>query len=224
MWLRRSLVAAVAMPLNLALAVASGLPPAAGSDFAGAIGGCMPAFGGSPLQSPQGPQRLIRHGAWAVETVWSRQVAAACVMIGILQLLLAYSGAGRQQVRSGKCAGRFHKRCAGIKLLDTQLPEAARFPRSSTIQLIDLAMMMHRPVAASCVVVAVVSDLLVAFSMVGLSKYKRLPAAALAVLLVTFVSRCTSAGRSGTVGDIGSDAIAFPCAVGPLVETNSGSI
>ncbi len=52
-------VAAVALPLNLALAVASGLPPLAGL-VAGAIGGAIAAvFGGTPLQVT-GPAAALR--------------------------------------------------------------------------------------------------------------------------------------------------------------------
>jgi MFS superfamily sulfate permease-like transporter len=52
-------VAAVAMPLNLALAVASGLPPAAGL-FSGAIGGFIAAaFGGQSAASHRTRRRTI---------------------------------------------------------------------------------------------------------------------------------------------------------------------
>lgn len=211
-------VAAVAMPLNLALAVASGLPPAAGL-FAGAIGGCIAAaFGGSPLQVT-GPAAALSVMVLGLSKQFGPVgVAAACVMIGILQLLLAYSGAGRlgkyvpESVLAGFTSG------VGIKLLDTQLPELLGFPEVINYQLIDLAMMMHRPQWLHHVSwVAVVSGLLVAFSMVGLSKYKRLPAAALAVLLVTFVSVYVG-WKVERIGDIGNVPSRFPALSIPLVE------
>src|SRR5689334_9122200 len=51
-------VAAVAMPLNLALAVASGLPPAAGL-FAGAIGGVIAATLGGTTYQVTGPAAAL---------------------------------------------------------------------------------------------------------------------------------------------------------------------
>ncbi len=211
-------VAAVAMPLNLALAVASGLPPAAGL-FAGAIGGCIAAaFGGSPLQVT-GPAAALSVMVLALSKQFGAVgVAASCVMIGMVQLALAYSGAGRlgkyvpESVLAGFTSG------VGIKLLDTQLPELLGFPEVVNYQLIDLAMMMHRPQWLHQVSwVAVVSGVLVAFSLVGLAKYRRVPAAAIAVALVTFVSVYVG-WKVERIGDIGSVPSRFPAMSIPLVE------
>ena len=116
-------------------------------------------------------------------------VAAACLLIGVLQLILSFSGAGRlgkyvpESVLAGFTSG------VGIKLLDSQIPELLGFPEVVNYQVIDLAMMMHRPQWLHHVSwVAVVSGLTVAFTIVALSKYKRLPAAAISVAVVTFVS------------------------------------
>ncbi len=182
-------VAAVAMPLNLALAVASGLPPSAGL-FAGAIGGFIAAsFGGTPMQVT-GPAAALSVMVLGLSQRFGVVgVAAACLIIGVTQIVLSFSGAGRlgkyvpESVLAGFTSG------VGIKLLDTQIPELLGFPEVVNYQVIDLAMMMHRPQWLHHVSwVAVVSGLTVAFTIVALSKYKRLPAAAISVAVVTFVS------------------------------------
>lgn len=182
-------VAAVAMPLNLALAVASGLPPSAGL-FAGAIGGFIAAsFGGAPMQVTGPAAALSVMVLGLSQRFGTVGVAAACLLIGVLQLILSFSGAGRlgkyvpESVLAGFTSG------VGIKLLDSQIPELLGFPEVVNYQVIDLAMMMHRPQWLHHVSwVAVVSGLTVAFTIVALSKYKRLPAAAISVAVVTFVS------------------------------------
>jgi len=182
-------VAAVAMPLNLALAVASGLSPAAGL-YAGAIGGFVAgSLGGSPLQVT-GPAAALSLMVLALSKQFGAVgVAAACLIIGFTQLVLAFAGAGRlgkyvpESVLAGFTTG------VGIKLLDGQIPELLGFPELLNYQVIDMAMMMHRPQWLHHVSwIAVVSGLTVAFSIVALSRFKRVPAAALSVSIVTFVS------------------------------------
>jgi SulP family sulfate permease len=210
-------VAAVAMPLNLALAVASGLPPAAGL-FSGAIGGFIAAaFGGSPMQVT-GPAAALSVMVLALAKQFGVVgVAAACLIIGMLQVGLSLSGAGRlgkyvpESVLAGFTTG------VGIKLLDTQLPELLGFPEVVNYQLIDLAMMMHRPQWLHQVSwLAVVSGLVVAFSIVGLAKYRRVPAAALAVGIVTFVSVYVNWDVQ-RVRDIGEVLSVFPAPSLPVI-------
>ncbi len=182
-------VAAVAMPLNLALAVASGLPPAAGL-FAGAIGGLVAAcFGGAPLQVTGPAAALSLMVLGLAKEFGVVGVAAACLIIGVIQLALSLFGAGKlgkyvpESVLAGFTTG------VGLKLLDGQIPELLGFPEIFDYQTMDLAMMMHRPQWLHHVSwIATVSGLLVAFFIVALSKYKRVPAAAIAIVVVTFVS------------------------------------
>ncbi len=211
-------VAAVAMPLNLALAVASGLPPAAGL-FSGAIGGFIAAsFGGTPLQVT-GPAAALSLMVLALSKQFGViGVAAACLMIGILQVVLAFAGAGRlgkyvpESILAGFTTG------VGIKLLDSQIPELLGFPEVVNYQVIDLAMMMHRPQWLHHVSwLAVVSGLTVAFSIVGLAKYKRVPAAALSVAVVTFVSVYVHWDVQ-RVRDIGEVLPMFPKLSIPIVD------
>ncbi len=211
-------VAAVAMPLNLALAVASGLPPAAGL-FSGAIGGLVAAsFGGSPLQVT-GPAAALSLMVLALAKQFGViGVAAACLMIGILQVVLAFAGAGRlgkyvpESILAGFTTG------VGIKLLDSQIPELLGFPEVVNYQVIDLAMMMHRPQWLHHVSwLAVVSGLTVAFSIVGLAKYKRVPAAAISVAVITFVSVYVHWDVQ-RVRDIGEVLPMFPKMSIPIVD------
>jgi sulfate permease, SulP family len=178
-------VAAVALPLNLALAVASGVPPSAGL-VAGALGGAIAAtLGGTPLQVT-GPAAALNVMVLALATDFGVEgVAAACVLIGIVELALAFSLAGRfakhvpEAVLAGFTTG------VGLKLLDSQIPEVLGFD----YKVVELAQMMHRPqwlhsvswLAATC-------GLGVAFLVVSMQHHKRFPAAIIGIGLVTFVS------------------------------------
>lgn len=178
-------VAAVALPLNLALAVASGLPPASGL-FAGAVGGILAGiFGGAPLQAT-GPAAALNVMVLAIaKDFGATGVAAAALMIGIIQLILALSQSGRlmhyvpEVVLAGFTTG------VGLKLLDNQIPELLGFD----YKIIELAQMMHRPAWLHKVSwISVVCGLGVAFFVSAMSRYRRFPAAILALSAVTFVS------------------------------------
>lgn len=178
-------VAAVALPLNLALAVACGLPSSAGL-IAGAVGGAVAAvFGGSPLQVT-GPAAALQVMVLVVAKDFGPVgVAAACVMVGIIQLALAGSLAGRaakyvpEAVLAGFTTG------VGLKLLDGQIPEVLGFD----YRVVELAQMMHRPVWLHEVSwLAAVSGLGMAFLIVTMRRVPRFPAAIVGVAVVTFIS------------------------------------
>ena len=134
-------VAAVALPLNLALAVASGVPPAAGL-VAGAVGGLIAsAFGGASLQVT-GPAAALSVMVLAIAQRFGVVgVAAAALMVGVIQLLMAFTRAGHlakfvpESVLAGFTTG------VGLKILDSQLPELLGFD----YRVSELAAMMHRP-------------------------------------------------------------------------------
>ena len=87
-------VAAVALPLNLALAVASGLPPSAGL-VAGAIGGLVAGFvGGAPIQVTGPAAALASIVAGIALGFGPVGVALAAVMVGVFQLILGFTRAG----------------------------------------------------------------------------------------------------------------------------------
>jgi sulfate permease, SulP family len=178
-------VAAVALPLNLALAVASGLPPITGL-IAGAVGGAIAGiFGGTSFQVT-GPAAALNTMVLALALEFGAQgVAAACVVIGLVQLILCAGQLGRfarlvpESVLAGFTTG------VGIKLLDSQIPEVLGFD----YKVIELAQMMHRPHWLHSVSwVAAMCGLFVAFFVVTMKPYKRFPAAIIGIALVTAVS------------------------------------
>lgn len=178
-------VAAVALPLNLALAIASGLPASAGL-VAGAIGGIVAAvFGGAALQVT-GPAAALQVLVLSLSVQFGvTGVAAATFMIGVIQVLLALSKAGRlarfvpESVLAGFTTG------VGLKLLDAQIPELLGFD----YRVSELASMMHRPEWLKEVEwLAAVSGIMVALFVVGMRQFKRFPAAIVGVATVTFVA------------------------------------
>lgn len=178
-------VAAVALPLNLALAVASGLPASAGL-LAGAVGGSVAAiFGGSRWQV-SGPAAALNAMVFLlVKDFGAPGAAAAALVCGAVALLLGLLLAGRlsrfvpETVLTGFTTG------VGIKLLDNQIPEFLGFDYTVG----QLASMAHRPewlheVSWS----AVVCGLFVALLMVATQQWKRFPAALVGVFIVTALS------------------------------------
>ncbi len=178
-------VAAVALPLNLALAVASGLPPSAGI-VAGALGGVVAAlFGGSTLQVT-GPAAALSPLVLVVAHRFGGiGVAAMTLMVGVMLIVLAFTRAGHlakhvpESVLAGFTTG------VGLKLLDGELPKFLGF----SYKVAELASMMHRPEWLHEVQWAsVVCGLFVALTVVVLRPYKRVPAALMAIGVVTFVA------------------------------------
>lgn len=178
-------VAAVALPLNLALAIACGLPPAAGL-VAGAVGGAVAALlGGSALQVT-GPAAALGTMVLAITREFGvAGVAAAALLVGLVQLGLTMARAGKwikivpESVLAGFTTG------VGLKLVDNQLPELLGFD----YKVSELAQMLHRPAWLHEVSwIAVLSGLGVAFLVVSTKQYKRFPAALVGVTAVTALS------------------------------------
>lgn len=188
-------VAAVALPLNLGLAIASGLPPTAGL-VAGAIGGGVAAVFGGSRHQVSGPAAALSVMVLALaKTYGVTGVAAATLYIGIVELALALALAGRlarhvpESVLAGFTTG------VGLKLLDAQIPELLGFPEvvdwasKATPSTIDLVTMMHRPKWLHDVSwLAAMSGVFVAFVVVAARPLRRFPAAIVSIALVTFVS------------------------------------
>jgi len=178
-------VAAVALPLNLALAVASGMPPIAGL-VAGAVGGALAAiFGGANLQATGPAAALSAMVFLLAQRFGAVGVAAATLFIGLVQLMMGFGLAGRaaryvpEAVLAGFTTG------VGLKLLDGQLPEMLGFD----YKVADLARMMHRPAWLHEVSWhAVVCGLFVAFVVSGMRQFKRFPAAIVSIAVVTFIA------------------------------------
>jgi len=178
-------VAAVALPLNVALAVASGVPASAGI-VAGALGGFLAAcFGGSSLQV-SGPAAALSTLVLAISVRYGTVgVAAAACMVGLIVLVSGLVRLGRfaHLVPHGVLAG--FTTGVGLKLLDGQIPELLGFD----LRVSDLASMMHRPEWLKSVSwLAVVCGLFVAFFIIVTRPMKRFPGAIVAIGIVTFVS------------------------------------
>ncbi len=199
-------VAAVALPLNVALAIASGLPPTAGL-VAGAIGGLVAAFFGRSHWQVSGPAAALSVMVFALaqkfepamkgvaESSGIAAVAAATIFIGIIELALAAALAGRvmkfvpESILAGFTTG------VGLKLLNQQLPELLGFPEvdwggpDHHADVVDIVMMMHKPLwlhsvnwrAAMC-------GVFVIFVVTAMRPFKRFPAAIVSIGLITFVA------------------------------------
>ena len=196
-------VAAVALPLNLALAVVSGLPPIAGL-IAGSLGGFVAAaFGGSALQVT-GPAAALSVMVLGLATEFGVEgVAAATLMIGIVLLGLSFLRAGKlgQYVPEAVLAG--FTTGVGIKLLDAQIPELLGF----NYTVAEIAQMMHRPAWLHDVSwVAALCGLFVAFLVTTTKRFKRFPAALVGIGVITFVSVYVDWG----IARVGAIPSAFP--------------
>lgn len=188
-------VAAVALPLNVGLAIASGMPPSAGL-VAGAVGGLVAALAGGSQHQVTGPAAAISVMVLALATKFGLVgVAAATVYIGFVEIALAAALAGRvvrfvpESVLAGFTTG------VGIKLLDQQFPVLLGFPKlvdwasGGKVDLIDMVSMMHQPRWLRDVSwLAVVCGVVVIFFVTATAQFKRFPAAILAIGAVTFVS------------------------------------
>ena len=178
-------VAAVALPLNLALAVASGLPPSAGL-IAGVVGGAIAAtMGGTPLQVT-GPAAALSTMVLALVAQFGVAGAVgATLVVGGVQLLLALGRAGKlmkfvpESVLAGFTTG------VGLKLLDQQIPELLGID----YRVADLMRMMHEVKWLHEVSwLSAFSGLAVAFSWWPRAHLKRFPAAMVGMALVTFLA------------------------------------
>jgi sulfate permease, SulP family len=189
-------VAAVALPLNIGLAIASGMPPSAGL-IAGAVGGGVAALLGSSQYQVSGPAAALTLMVLGLAKDFGTSgVAAATVYVGVVGLLLSLALAGRvvkfvpESVLAGFTTG------VGLKLFDQQIPALLGFPelvdwasKGTTPSTIDIAMMMHHPRWLHDVSwLAAMSGIFVTFVVTAMRPFKRFPAAIVSIALVTFVS------------------------------------
>lgn len=178
-------VAAIALPLNLALAVAAGLPPSAGL-IAGAIGGTVAGlFGGARFQV-SGPAAALNVMVFLlVKEFGPAGAAGAALVAGAISLVLASLLAGRlvKYVPEAVLAG--FTSAVGIKLLDQQIPEVLGFD----YKVVEIAAVLHRPTWLHEVSwLAAVCGMAVAFFVVATRHFKRFPGALVGVGVITALS------------------------------------
>jgi SulP family sulfate permease len=178
-------VAAVAIPLNIALAVVCGLPPLTGL-IAGAIGGLLAGVFGGAVFQVTGPAAALNVMVLALTVKFGPiGVAAACILIGLTQWALMSMSAGKlvkfvpESVLAGFTTG------VGIKILDNQIPEFLGF----NYRFFEIAAMLHRPDWLHEVSwFAAVCGLFVAFCVTAFKDFKRFPSALVAIIIITAIS------------------------------------
>lgn len=209
-------VAAVALPLNIALAVASGLPPSVGLLSGAIAGGIAAFFGGASLQVT-GPAAALSLMVFAiVKDFGVAGAAAAALVVGIIQIALALMMAGKlirfvpEAILAGFMTG------IGLKLLDNQIPEllGLNYKVAELAQLILKPQWLHEVSWLS-----VICGLLVAFLIISTQKYKRFPAGLIGVAIVSGLS----VYLSWDVVRVGAIQAALPSFNFPDVELNQWS-
>lgn len=204
-------VASVALPLNIALAVACGLPASSGL-LAGAIGGGLAAiFGGSSLQVT-GPAAALNVMVLAITKDYGAVgVCFACLFIGLIQLSLSFMSAGRfikyvpEAVLAGFTTG------VGVKLLDTQIPELFGFDYS----VLHILSTLRDPKWLHDVSwFSVICGLFVAFFVISCKQFKRFPASFIAIVLVTALA----VHLNWQVAKVGAIPSSLPLPQFPFIE------
>lgn len=178
-------VAAVAIPLNVALSIAAGLPPSAGL-LAGAVGGVFAAaFGGSNFQV-SGPAAALNVMVFGIVAQFGVAGAAAAALVcGVVGIALGLAGYGRFAKLLPKVVLAGFTTGVGLKLLDQQIPILLGSDRALWHMLSSFwAMEWLREVQW----LSVVCGLLVAWITVGLAHLKSFPSALLGIILATFIS------------------------------------
>lgn len=178
-------VAAVALPLSVALAVACGLPASAGLIAGGVGGGIAAILGGAPLQVT-GPSAALNALVLVIANEWgATAVVAAAIIVGLMQLLFYFARAGKlarfvpEAVLAGFTTG------VGLKLLDQQIPLLLDVNQ----RVSQLILTLHAPTWLNGVNwLAVVSGLLVISFMLALKHFPKFPAAISGLTLVTAIS------------------------------------
>ncbi len=178
-------VAAVAIPLNLALAIAAGLPPVVGV-ISGAVGGIIAGILGGSRWQVTGPAAALNiMVASMVAQHGPAAAAAAAVMSGLIQIALCMFFAGRviQYVPEAVLAG--FTTGVGLKLLDGQLPLLLDIEQ----EVSQLIQSLHQPIWLHEVSwLSVLCGLFVAISLLSLRQYHRFPAALFGLTIVTAIS------------------------------------
>ncbi len=178
-------VATVAIPLNVALAIAAGLPASAGL-LAGAIGGFFAAALGGSNYQVSGPAAALNLMVFGIVAKFGPGgAAAAALLCGVVSIIIGMAGFGKiadkipHVVLAGFTTG------VGLTLMNKQVPIllGANTPLLEFTEDF-LSFGWLRDVNW----LAVVCGLIVAFITVGLAHLKSFPSALLGIIIATFIS------------------------------------
>lgn len=198
-------VATVAIPLNVALAIAAGLPPSYGL-IAGAIGGVFAAaFGGSNYQV-SGPAAALNVMVFGIVAEFGIAGAAAAALVcGVVSLAIGMFGWGRFANLLPKIVLAGFTTGVGLKLLDQQVPLLL----GSDLALWHMItgfweMEWLREVEW----LSVVCGLLVIWITVALAHLKSFPSALLGIIIAAFIAYELD-WTVATVGDVDLSELAL---------------
>jgi carbonic anhydrase len=195
-------VACIAIPLSLAIALASGVDPAVGLITAIVAGIVCAIFGGTPMAVSGPAAAMTILIASNIETFGVTGLVFMCLLAGIMQLVSGMIGLGRLTkfvplpVIAGFTAG------IGMIIIIGQLPRAFGLPPPAQSHIFDvfthLAQYVHDFDLRS--VLLVILTLLITR---GLPKfYPKFPAILVAVVVVTFVANFSFFQGIALIGDI----------------------
>lgn len=178
-------VAAVALPLNVALAIAAGLPASAGL-VAGAVGGGLAALLGGSRFQVTGPAAALNTMVFAI--VYQHGIAAAAavaLIVGLIQIVLSSASAGSLMRFVPESVLLGFTSAVGIKLLDSQMPKLFGIEWTFHEMLTTLSnpVWLHEVTWS-----AVVCGLLVSFLVIACKVFPRVPAALLGIALTTYLA------------------------------------
>jgi len=178
-------VATVAIPLNVALALAAGLPPSHGL-IAGAIGGFFAAaLGGSNYQA-SGPAAALNVMVFGIVAQFGVGAAAAAALVcGVVSIAISVLGWGRFANLMPKIVLAGFTTGVGLKLMDQQVPMLLGSDMALWHMLSDFwAMEWLREVEW----LSVVCGLLVIWITVGLAHLKSFPSALLGIIIAALIA------------------------------------
>lgn len=178
-------VATVAIPLNVALSLAAGLPASAGL-IAGAVGGFVAAaFGGSNYQV-SGPAAALNVLVFGIVSQFGAGGAAAAALIcGVVTMTIAILGYGKLANLLPKLVLAGFTTGVGLKLFDQQTPMLLGSERALGHIVTDFAAMEWlREVNW----LSVVCGLIVVWITVGLAHLKSFPSSLLGIIIATFIA------------------------------------
>lgn len=192
-------VATVAIPLNVALAVAAGLPASDGL-IAGAIGGFFAAaFGGSNFQV-SGPAAALNVMVFGIVGQFGTGAAAAAALVcGVVSIAIGILGWGRYANLLPKIVLAGFTTGVGLTLLNKQVPILLGSDTALWHIVSDFwAMEWLREVNW----LSVVCGLLVIWITVALANLKSFPSSLLGIIIATFIAYELDWTEVSTVGNV----------------------